>query len=126
MKKRSSTTRGNRSPTSIDRTVGSNLRKLRTERDMTLQDLAVEIGISHQQLQKYETGMNRLSAGMLPVVAEALGVEIMEFFDDAERPGPATRTPADRLRHECERWLRRTNSEELLRTMSRVLKALSA
>jgi DNA-binding XRE family transcriptional regulator len=49
-------TRGTRSPTDIDRTVRSNLRRLRLERNMTLQDLAAEIGISHQQIQKMKKG----------------------------------------------------------------------
>jgi len=117
---------GSRSPNDIDRHVGQQLRKLRQEAGLTLQDLAEQIGVSHQQLQKYETGANRLSVGMLPGVAEALGVDIMEFFDDADKASSKKKSKIDQLRSECETMLRRTKSEEALRGMLRVLKALAA
>jgi len=116
---------GSRSPNDIDLHVGKKLRKLRLDAGLTLQDLAEQIGVSHQQLQKYETGANRLSVGMLPGVAEALGVEIMEFFEDSDKASSAKKSKADQLRSECETWLRRTKSEEALRGMLRVLKALA-
>ena len=46
-----------RSPTEIDKLVGTNVRRVRLERGLTLSDLGEQLGISHQQLQKYETGM---------------------------------------------------------------------
>ena len=52
-----------RSPNDIDRLVGARLRSLRTVQDRTLAELGTELGISHQQLQKYETGANRMSSG---------------------------------------------------------------
>jgi transcriptional regulator with XRE-family HTH domain len=116
---------GSRSPNDIDRHVGQKLRKLRQEAGLTLQDLAEQIGVSHQQLQKYETGANRLSVGMLPGVAEALGVDIMEFFEDADKTSSKKKSKADQLRSECETMLRRTKSEDALRGMLRVLKALA-
>lgn len=125
MNARTRTVPGSRSPNDIDLLVGKKLRKLRLEAGLTLQDLAQQIGVSHQQLQKYETGSNRLSVGMLPVVAEALGAEIMEFFEDGDKPASAKKSKADEIRNECETWLRRTKSEETLRGMLRVLKALS-
>jgi transcriptional regulator with XRE-family HTH domain len=93
---------------------------------MTLQDLADQIGTSHQQLQKYETGVNRISAGMLPIVAEAVGVDILEFFQDVGTAEGQEASAADRLRAECESCLRRSKSEDTLRAMLKVLKALSA
>jgi transcriptional regulator with XRE-family HTH domain len=93
---------------------------------MTLQDLAEQIGTSHQQLQKYETGVNRISAGMLPIVAEAVGVDIIEFFQDGGADEDQESSAADRLRAECEACLRRSKSEDTLRAMLKVLKALSA
>lgn len=114
-----------RSPNDIDRQVGANLRRLRIERRMTLQELAAQLHVSHQQLQKYETASNRLSAGMLPLVADALGVDLTVLFEtgnEADQDGD----PADRLRKECEAWLKRTKSEETLRQMTRVLRALAS
>lgn len=75
-----------RAPTDIDRQVGAHLRRIRLARNMTLADLGADLGISHQQLQKYETGTNRLSAGMLKLVADVLGVCILDFFDEAATP----------------------------------------
>ena len=125
MNARARTVPGSRSPNDIDLLVGKKLRKLRLEAGLTLQDLAQQIGVSHQQLQKYETGSNRLSVGMLPVVAEALGAEIMEFFEDADKASSKKKSKADQLRSECETMLRRTKSEDALRGMLRVLKALA-
>ncbi|KCZ95656.1 DNA-binding protein, partial [Hyphomonas oceanitis SCH89] len=48
---------------------------------MTLAELSLGLGISHQQLQKYETGMNRLSAGIIMDVAKRLDVSLAELFE---------------------------------------------
>lgn len=122
---------GTRLPTDIDRLVGANVRRLRVERNQTLADLSAALGISHQQLQKYETGANRLSAGMLCNVAEVLGVSI-EFlfrpdgeFSSGTGDGSQPKDPLEELRSEGSYWLGRTSSEQTLRQMVRVLKALS-
>ena len=72
-----------RAPTETDIQVGAHLRRIRLARNMTLAELGADLGISHQQLQKYETGTNRLSAGMLKHAADTLSVCILDFFDDA-------------------------------------------
>ncbi|MBI1399636.1 helix-turn-helix transcriptional regulator [Hyphomonas sp.] len=118
-------TPGSRSPNDIDIAVGRKLRKLRLDAGMTLQDLADQIGTSHQQLQKYETGVNRISAGMLPIVADVIGTEILEFFMDVEGTKGRRSSAADKVRAECEACLRRTKSEDKLKAMLKVLKALS-
>jgi transcriptional regulator with XRE-family HTH domain len=48
---------------------------------MTQQQLADRVGIKFQQIQKYETGMNRVSASRLWDIAEVLGVQISFFFE---------------------------------------------
>jgi transcriptional regulator with XRE-family HTH domain len=56
---------------------------------MTQQQLADKVGIKFQQIQKYETGMNRVSASRLWDIADALGVSIAFFFEglkDQDRP----------------------------------------
>ena len=58
-----------RAPTAVDQMVGEKIRKLRLDRNLTLAELGSELGISHQQLQKYETGTNRLSAAVTRAVA---------------------------------------------------------
>lgn len=122
--------RNPRSPTDIDKLVGANLRALRLKRNLTLAELAHAMSISHQQLQKYETGMNRLSAGMLSVAADTLGTRIEDLFHDPgavpeKSPGPKARA-IDQLRAEATYLLNRTKSEQLLKQMVQVLRALSA
>lgn len=114
-----------RSPNDIDRLVGSNMRALRLERNLTLQELGDQLGISHQQLQKYETGMNRISAGMLPRLANLLGIEMTELFVDAKEAERSPMSKTERLREDCASLLRRTQSEETLQTVKRVLRALT-
>ena len=57
---------------------------------MTLAETGQMLGISHQQLQKYETGTNRLSAGMLHGVAQVFGLPISAFFPDGDEVEDAT------------------------------------
>jgi transcriptional regulator with XRE-family HTH domain len=49
--------------------------------------LADEVGVSYQQLEKYETGKNRISASRLYRLAEALSVPLLSFFPDTPRRG---------------------------------------
>ena len=51
---------------------------------MTQQTLATQVGIKFQQIQKYETGMNRVSASRLWDIAEALSVPVSFFFEGLE------------------------------------------
>lgn len=64
----------------IDRQVGANLRNIRIARGLTQQQLAQEIGLTFQQLQKYEHGKNRISASVLYEISKILEVFIEEFF----------------------------------------------
>jgi transcriptional regulator with XRE-family HTH domain len=53
---------------------------------MTQQQLAEKVGIKFQQIQKYETGMNRVSASRLWDIAESLSVPVAFFFEGMESP----------------------------------------
>ena len=55
---------------------------------MTQQQLADKVGIKFQQIQKYETGMNRISASRLWDIADTLGVAISFFFEGLEAGAP--------------------------------------
>lgn len=65
----------------VDAHVGKRIRHRRWMVGMTQQQLADKVGIKFQQIQKYETGMNRVSASRLWDIAEALGVTIAFFFE---------------------------------------------
>lgn len=114
-----------RAPNDIDRLVGANIRALRLDRGLTLADLASEMSISHQQLQKYETGTNRLSAGMMCAAAEVLSVEIGQLFH-SKPPSEGGSDPAAKLREEAGFWVRRIRSQSNLRLAIRILKVLAS
>lgn len=65
----------------VDVHVGKRIRHRRWVSGTTQQQLADQVGIKFQQIQKYETGMNRVSASRLWDIAAALGVEVSFFFE---------------------------------------------
>ena len=65
----------------VDAHVGKRIRHRRWMVGMTQQQLADKVGVKFQQIQKYETGMNRVSASRLWDVADAMGVSIAFFFE---------------------------------------------
>lgn len=78
---------GRKPPLATDRHVAARLRRRRLMLGLTQQEMAELIGVTFQQAHKYETGMNRISAGRLYQLAEALGVGVSYFFeglDDAQ------------------------------------------
>ena len=68
----------------VDVHVGKRVRHRRWMLGMTQQQLAEKVGIKFQQIQKYETGMNRVSASRLWDIADALDVPVAFFFEGIE------------------------------------------
>jgi transcriptional regulator with XRE-family HTH domain len=67
----------------IDIHVGTRIRELRAEQRVTQAQLATALGVSFQQVQKYERGVNRMAASTLAKAAGALGCQIGDFFPSA-------------------------------------------
>ncbi|HEY0213764.1 MAG TPA: helix-turn-helix transcriptional regulator [Paenirhodobacter sp.] len=65
----------------VDAHVGKRIRHRRWMTGITQQHLADSVGIKFQQIQKYETGMNRVSASRLWDIADALDVSVAFFFE---------------------------------------------
>jgi transcriptional regulator with XRE-family HTH domain len=77
-----------RRPNSADIRVGESIRAHRLIVGMSQSDLARKLGVSFQQVQKYEKGMNRVGAGLLPQIAETFDIPIGALFDaNAETSG---------------------------------------
>lgn len=74
----------------VDSHVGKRIRHRRWMIGMTQQQLADAVGIKFQQIQKYETGMNRVSASRLWDISRTLGVAIEFFFEGLEADNGAT------------------------------------
>ena len=69
----------------VDAHVGKKIRHRRWLAGMTQQQLAQHVGIKFQQIQKYETGANRVSASRLWDISETLDVPVSLFFEGLER-----------------------------------------
>src|ERR1700733_2241345 len=73
-----------RSATDIDKKVGENLLKIRLLRGMTQESLADGVGVTFQQIQKYEKGKNRISVSRLSQCSQVLEIPVAEFYDGIE------------------------------------------
>lgn len=70
-------------PNPIDIHVGSRVRLRRNMLGMSQEKLGESLGITFQQIQKYEKGTNRVGASRLQAIASILGVPVAFFFEDA-------------------------------------------
>jgi transcriptional regulator with XRE-family HTH domain len=84
--------RGRSDTQSVDRHIAARLRERRTMLGLTLQQVAGRLGITYQQLYKYEKGVNRLSVGRLHALARALGVDVGYFYEGLGSGEPARPT----------------------------------
>jgi transcriptional regulator with XRE-family HTH domain len=79
-------------PDPIDKHVGTKLRARRTKLGMSQTTLADALGMSFQQVQKYEKGANRIGAGRLQHIAQILKLPVQSFFEglpeDEQRRAP--------------------------------------
>lgn len=64
----------------IDKIIGGEIYSLRLAQGKSREQLSSAIGVTHQQLQKYEKGTNRISVGRLVLIAKALGKNVSYFF----------------------------------------------
>jgi len=111
----------------VDHHVGERIRLRRTELGLTQEDLARQLGISYQQVQKYETGANRISAGRLYEIAGQLGIGVAYFFDGFEAGKPATEMPHgghNRAAIELVRNFQELRDENLRAAVTSLLKAM--
>lgn len=74
----------NKLPNEVDRVVGQRIRWRRRELKLTQEKLGDMLDLTFQQVQKYEKGVNRISAGRLFEMANVLSVPVAYFYDGAE------------------------------------------
>jgi len=77
-------------PNPIDVHVGSRIRLRRNMQGMSQEKLGELLGITFQQIQKYEKGSNRVGASRLQAISSILGVPVSFFFEDAPTDGTPT------------------------------------
>jgi transcriptional regulator with XRE-family HTH domain len=69
-------------PNLMDKIIAKNLRHVRVARDMSLHDVSCKIGVTYQQLQKYEMGINRVSAGRLWQLSVVYRHPVQKFYEN--------------------------------------------
>ncbi|MFJ5488308.1 helix-turn-helix domain-containing protein [Hansschlegelia beijingensis] len=79
-----------KTPNPVDKHVGSRVRMRRVLIGMSQEKLGEALGITFQQIQKYEKGTNRIGASRMQQIATVMGVPVSYFFDDA--PGSESRS----------------------------------
>src|ERR1051326_953554 len=76
-------------PSSVDVTVGTNVRIWRMDKGLSQAQLAKRLGVTFQQVQKYEVGANRIGTGRLVKLAAILGVPIAALFAGTSGADPS-------------------------------------
>ena len=110
----------NGEPDKVDQHVGARLKLRRTMLGLSQTELATAVNLTFQQVQKYESGANRVSASRLFHIAEALDVPVSFFFDDMEGSGGAIAERPPVLEVETSR-----ESLELMRNYHRIANPLT-
>ena len=124
MAKKHARKRSDRQAVATDLVVAANVRRLRAEAGLTLTELCAELRISHQQLQKYETGANRISAGMLYELARFFALPVDALFDGSDSSGSEA-AELMRARRKCHSVIDRTSTIEMLEMMAKVIRSMS-
>ena len=78
-------------PNAVDTHVGSRVRLRRMLLGMSQERLGDSLGLTFQQVQKYEKGVNRISASRLFQIVKILDVPVQFFFEEAPQIGPAVK-----------------------------------
>ncbi len=113
-----------RSP-EVDRYVGARIRERRIMLGLTQQEMAKLIGVTYQQAHKYERGINRVSAGRLYDIAQALNVTVGYFFEQFEDAGGLEMAPRRRLRLGLARNFAQITNQRHQEALSFLARALS-
>lgn len=80
----------------LDAEIGRRLREARIVRGMSQTDLGDALGITFQQIQKYEKGLNRIGSGRLFKISRILQLPVTYFYDGLDEPVQAqSRPPAE-------------------------------
>lgn len=107
----------------VDRQVGERMRRRRILLGLTQDQLAEALGLSYQQIQKYETGANRISVGRLAQIAEILEVSPGWFFGSAE--GADSPAGSSRAVIELVRSFSRIEDERVRTQVTALVRALA-
>jgi transcriptional regulator with XRE-family HTH domain len=102
----------------IDAYVGERVRACRLRISMSQHTLAKRLGLTFQQIQKYEKGANRVSASRLQQISKIIGVPVTFFFEGS--PGPKSRASKPALPNELLEIMRTAQGRRLIEAVGRI------
>ena len=111
----------------INQHIGARLRQQRVLHGLTAQAMADLIGVTRKQARKYENGVNRIPAGRLYAIAQALGVEVGHFFEPLVSAPPSEHDSRERVFREFAynfRRIRKRKHQEAICLLTRILAAV--
>jgi transcriptional regulator with XRE-family HTH domain len=106
----------------IDNVIGNNFRMLRANAGMSQMDIADQLGITFQQVQKYERGKNRIAASTLYRASKILNVGLMAFFEGLDDDGKIIEF--SRKEMEWVQLYRDLPAERIRKDLARMIKTL--
>lgn len=110
----------------IDKKIGMKIQELRIAMGMSRHQLAEKIGVTHQQTQKYEKGINRISAGRLASIAEALQKPVGYFFEDEENNDTVLPSQHQRMCIEVSRNFLKINNPAYREAVNTLIRTLAS
>ena len=110
--------------TAVDKQVGRKIHDFRIALGISRDMLAKKVGISHQQLAKYEHGSNRLSIGRLIMIADELGEPVTAFISNLELKDK-TKLPKERLTIELVRSFTAIENTKIKEAINNLAKVVS-
>jgi transcriptional regulator with XRE-family HTH domain len=113
--------------TDFNRYVGRQLKMARLHAGHSQEELGQLLGLTFQQIQKYEKGLNKISLENLWRLCHVLGVEIASFLPDPGDASPAAggNRSSERLRLEIGRAVQNISSAPILRNVLNIVKSLA-
>ena len=108
-----------------DKHVGRRIREWRIIMGLRQHALADQIGVTYQQLHRYEQGTNRISAASLYRIARRLGVSVDCFFEDLAKGSALAPSPQQRLLLELTRSLAGISDPKLQAALSELVRVLA-
>jgi transcriptional regulator with XRE-family HTH domain len=110
-----------KSASPVDRHVGARVRMQRMLLGMSQTDLGQRAGgITFQQIQKYENGVNRIGASRLHLIARALGVPIEFFYEGAPEPGGTGRKASTAAVPDVSSFLATSDAVDLMKAFVQI------
>src|SRR5215212_3898042 len=109
-----------KAPNPTDRHVGSRVRMRRMMLSMSQEKLGDALGLTFQQVQKYEKGTNRIGASRLQQISNVLGVPVAFFFENPPRAGAADEAAGHAAPDHVSGFLATSEGVQLIRAFIRI------